>query len=71
MIEREEETCSLNLRTFRRKTKKALYERKALTGKPVCRLVDEILTAHFEKDPSTFEMRLEEVRRLAEEFSAK
>jgi len=36
-----------------------------------CRLVDEILTAHFEKDPSTFEMRLEEVRRLAEEFSAK
>jgi hypothetical protein len=65
MIEREEETGSLNLRTFRLKTKKALNERKALTGKPLCRLVDEIVTAYFENDP------LEEVRRLAEEFGAK
>ena len=71
MIEREEETCSVNLRTFRVKTKKALNERKALTGKPLCRLADEIIAAHFENDPSTLEMRLEEVRRLAEEFGAK
>ena len=61
MIEREEETCSVNMRTFRLKTKKALYERKAQTGKPVCRLVDEIITAYFES----------EVRRLAEEYGAK
>jgi len=71
MIEREEETCSMNLRTIRLKTKKALNERKALTGKPLCRLVDELVTAHFENDPSTLEKRLEEVRRLAEEFGAK
>ena len=71
MIEREEETCSVNMRTFRRKTRNALYERRALTGKPVCRLADEIIAAYFENDPSTLELRLEEVRRLAEEFSAK
>jgi hypothetical protein len=71
MIGREEETYSLTLRSVRRATIDALYERKALTGKPVCRLADEIITAYFENDPSTLELRLEEVRRLAEEFSAK
>jgi hypothetical protein len=71
MIERDEETCSVNMRTFRRKTRDALRERKALTGKPVCRLADEIIAAYFENDTSTLEMRVEEVRRLAEEFGAK
>ena len=61
MIERDEETYSLTLRSVRRATIDALYERKALTGKPVCRLADEIITAYFEN----------EVRRLAEEFGAK
>jgi len=59
MIEKEEETYSLTLRRVRQRTIDALYERKALTGKPICRLVDEIITAHFE------------VRRFVVELSAK
>lgn len=68
MIERDEETCSLTLRSVRRQTKDALYELKALKDKPICRLVDEIVTNYFEKDPSMLAMRQEEIRRLAEEF---
>jgi hypothetical protein len=69
MIERDEETCSLTLRSVRRPTIDALYELKALKDQPICRLVDEIVTDYFEKDPSMLAARQEEVRRLAEEFS--
>jgi hypothetical protein len=71
MIERDEETYSLTLRSVRWQTIDALYEAKAQTGKPICRLVDEIVTDWVEKHPSMLQMRLEEVRRLAEEFGAK
>ncbi|MFI5001529.1 MAG: hypothetical protein ACHQK9_16750, partial [Reyranellales bacterium] len=65
-----ENTCSLTLRRVRRQTIDALYELKALTGLPICRLVDDIVTDWVEKHPIMFQMRLEEVRRLAEEFGA-
>ena len=68
MTDRDEEICSLTLRSVRRQTIEALYELRALKGKPICRLVDEIVTGYFEKDPSLLAMRQEEVRRLAEEF---
>ncbi len=68
MTDRDEETCSLTLRRVRWQTIDALYELKALKDKPICRLVDEIVTDYFEKDPSLLAMRQEEVRRLAEEF---
>ena len=68
MTDRDEETCSLTLRSVRRQTIDALYELKALKDKPICRLVDEIVTDYFENDPSLLAMRQEEVRRLAEEF---
>jgi hypothetical protein len=58
----------LTLRSVSRQTIDALYELKALRDKPICRLVDEIVTDYFEKDPSLLAMRQEEVRRLAEEF---
>ena len=61
----DEETSSLTLRSVRWSTIDALYELKALTGKPICRLVDEVLTDHLEKDPSLLAAREEEVRRLA------
>jgi hypothetical protein len=68
MTDRDEDTCSLTLRSVSRQTIDALYELKALRDKPICRLVDEIVTDYFEKDPSLLAMRQEEVRRLAEEF---
>ncbi len=68
MTDRDEDTCSLTLRSVSRQTIDALYELKALRDKPVCRLVDEIVTDYFEKDPSLLAMRQEEGRRLAEEF---
>ena len=68
MADKDEETCSLTLRSVSRQTIDALYELKALRDKPICRLVDEIVTDYFEKDPSLLAMRQEEVRRLAEEF---
>ena len=68
MTDRAEETCSLTLRSVRRPTIDALYELKALKDKPICRLVDEIVTDYIEKDPSMLAARQEEVRRLAEEF---
>jgi len=58
----------LTLRSVSRQTIDALYELKALRDKPLCRLVDEIVTDYFEKDPSLLAMRQEEVRRLVEEF---
>jgi hypothetical protein len=68
MTDRDEDTYSLTLRSVSRQTIDALYELKALRDKPICRLVDEIVTDYFEKDPSLLAMRQEEVRRLAEEF---
>lgn len=68
MTDRDEETCSLTLRSVSRQTIDALYELKALKDKPICRLIDEIVTDYFEKDPSLLAMRQEEVRRLAGEF---
>src|SRR5260221_10603930 len=68
MIRRPPRSTLFPYTTLFRSTIDALYERKALTGRPVCRLVDEIITDYFEKDPSTLEMRLEEVRRLAEDL---
>ena len=68
MTDRDEDTCSLTLRSVSRQTIDALYELKALRDKPICRLVDEIVTDYFEKDPSLLAMRQEEVRGLAEEF---
>lgn len=68
MTDRDEDTCSLTLRSVRWQTIDALYELKALKDKPICRLVDEIVTDYFEKEPSLLAMRQEEVRRLAEEF---
>ena len=68
MTDRDEDTCSLTLRSVSRQTIDALYELKALRDKPIWRLVDEIVTDYFEKDPSLLAMRQEEVRRLAEEF---
>jgi hypothetical protein len=68
MTDRDEAPCSLTLRSVSRQTIDALYELKALRDKPICRLVDEIVTDYFEKDPSLLAMRQEEVRRLAEEF---
>jgi hypothetical protein len=68
MTDRDEETYSLTLRSVRLQTIDALYELKALKDKPICRLVDEIVTDYFEKDPSMLAARQEEVRRLAEEF---
>ena len=63
MSERDEETCSLNLRTFRRKTRNALYERKAQTRKSICRQVDEIVANHLEleKEARALEARRGEV----------
>jgi hypothetical protein len=58
----------LTLRSVSRQTIDALYELKALKDKPICRLVDEIVTDYFEKEPSLLPMRQEEGRRLAEEF---
>lgn len=68
MTDRDEDTCSLTLRSVRWQTIDALYELKALKDKPICRLVDEIVTDYLEKEPSLLAMRQEEVRRLAEEF---
>ena len=68
MTDRDEDSCSLTLRSVSRQTIDALYELKALRDKPICRLVDEIVTDYFEKDPSLLAMRQEEVRWLAEEF---
>ena len=44
------DTRSLTLRSFSQRTIEMLYRLKALTGKPVCRLVDEIVSEYFERD---------------------
>ena len=61
MTYRDEETGSLTLRNVRRQTIDVLYELKALKDKPICRLVDEIVTNYFEKDLSLRAMYQEEV----------
>ncbi|MEI8153512.1 MAG: hypothetical protein WCG92_18250 [Hyphomicrobiales bacterium] len=68
MTDRNEDTCSLTLRSVSRQTIDTLYELKTLRGKPICRLIDEIVTNYYEKDPSLLAMRQDEGRRLAEEF---
>jgi len=70
MVKRNKDTRSLNLRSVRRKTAAALYEAKALTGKPICHLVDLMVVYWIENHPSMLQMRLEEVRLLAEEYGA-
>ena len=68
MTDINEDTYSLTLRSVRWQTIHALYELKALKDKPICRLVDEIVTAYLEKEPSLLAIRQEEIRRLAEQF---
>jgi hypothetical protein len=58
----------LTLRKVRQQTIDALYELKALKDKPICRLVDEIVTEYFETNPAVLAMRQEEVRRIAREY---
>ena len=62
MTEIDEDACSLNLRTFSRKLKKKLNERKAQTGKPLCRQIIEIVADHFEKEPSTQDVQRGEIQ---------
>lgn len=62
MSESDQDTCSLNLRSFSRSLRKKLYERKVRTGKSVCRQLNEIAAAHFEK--STQEVQRGEVQRV-------
>ena len=70
MIDSDEETCSLTLRSVRWKTVDWLYELKASKDKPICQLVDEIVSDFIETDPSLREMREADARRLAEEYGA-
>ena len=70
MVTRNEETGSLTLRSIRKETIDALYECKALDRRPICRLVDEIVSDWVEKNPRILQRRQEEVRRLAEEYGA-
>lgn len=58
MTYRDEETCSLMLRSVRRRTIDALYEAKALMGLPICQLVDEIVWWRVKGHVSTPQTRL-------------
>jgi hypothetical protein len=69
--EREEETRSLTLRRIWWWTSAVLYELKMLTGLPIYELINRIVVYYVEKHPSLLQMRLEEVRRLVEEYGAK
>jgi hypothetical protein len=61
-------TGRLTLRRVHRRTIEALYELKARTGLPIYLLVDLIVGDWVDKHPRMLQMRLEEVRRLVEEF---
>jgi hypothetical protein len=47
-----------------------LYEKKAETGKPLYKVVEEILRDYIEKDPATLAARQQEARKLCEEYAA-
>ena len=61
MFENDEDTCSLTLRHVRWQTIDALYEAKALTGLPICHLVDEIVWRWVKEQPSMLQTRLDHV----------
>ena len=65
------DTCSLTLRRIWRRTSAILYELKMMTRLPIYELINRIVVYYVENHPSMLEMRLEEVRRLVEEYSAK
>ena len=65
-----DDTDRLTLRRVRRRTIDALYELKARTGLPIYLLVDLIVADWVDKHPRMLQVRLQEVRRLVEEFGA-
>jgi hypothetical protein len=71
MSKNDEDTCSLTLRRIWRRTSAVLYELKMLTGLPIYELINRVVVYYVENHPSLLQMRLEEVRRLVEEYGAK
>jgi hypothetical protein len=71
MTYRDEETCRLSLRGIWRWISAVLYELKMLTGLPIYELINRAVLYYVESHPSLLQMRLEEVRRLVEEYGAK
>jgi hypothetical protein len=70
-MSKNEDTCSLTLRRIWRRTSAVLYELKMLTRLPIYELINRIVVYYVENHPSMLQMRLEEVRRLIEEYGAK
>ena len=70
MTYRNEETDTLTLRSISLPTRDVLYEYKTLKGKPICQLVDEIVTDYVENHPSRLQLRQRAVRRLVQEYAA-
>jgi hypothetical protein len=70
-MSKNEDTCSLTLRRIWRRTSAVLYELKTLTRLPIYELINRIVVYYVENHPSMLQMRLEEVRRLVEEYGAK
>ena len=71
MSRNDEDTCSLTLRRVWRRTSAILYELKMLTGLTIYELINRMVMYYVENHPSMLKMRLEEVRRLVEEYGAK
>ena len=71
MTYRDEETCRLSLRGILRRISAVLYELKMWTGLPIYELINRAVLYYVESHPSLLQMRLEEVRRLVEEYGAK
>ena len=71
MIYGDEDTCRLSLRGIWRRISAILYELKILTGLPIYELINRIVVYYVEHHPSLLQIRLEEVRRLVEEYVAK
>ncbi len=69
MFEDDQETCSLTLRTVSKRTSDVLYEAKALTGEPICRLMVKIVGYWVENDPEMQALRTQQVQQLANEYS--
>jgi hypothetical protein len=70
-MSKNEDICSLTLRRIWRRTSAVLYELKMLTRLPIYELINRIVVYYVENHPSMLQMRLEEVRRLIEEYGAK
>ena len=70
-MSKNEDTCSLTLRSIWRQTSAVLYELKRLTRLPIYELINQIVAYYVENHPSMLQMRLEEVRRLVEEYGGK